>query len=542
MLALRWVFVSLLSSLMLSGCGGGGVSTTPQPPSSAALFAQAQQKIQHVVVIYEENWSFDALYGSYPGANGSSGTSSIQQLQCPVGGTSDSVPLGGAPPALIVAANPTGPWPCGWQGLSGGVSDNNVPVGSTIAPFDIDTYDPPTTKTGDLWHVFWHEQLQIDNGALEPANGSMDKFVEYASNPGMVYSYYNGTILPEGQIARHYTMADNTYHSAFGGSFLNHQWMICACTPVWNQPLPSTNLTTFESFWNPSTKALNDGKLTFMPTPQTAPGPQTGGTYYDVNTTYSQNLPAPGTPADEQLAPIPPTTKTIGDLLTDATPSLPWKWYSGGFAQALANPTAANMCAGATATNPTNNIPDSGPCFQWHHQPFVYFQRWGGTGGSALPASEHLQDDTKFYTDLSGGTLPAVAFIKPVGIDNDHPSYSALAEGEANTQKYIQALCNSNYWKNTVVIITYDENGGRWDHMTPPKIDQWGPGTRVPMIIMSPYAKANNVDHTQYESVSILSFIEKLFNLPSLGSRDAAAAPLTNAFNFTQTPLACQAN
>ncbi|MGD1066780.1 MAG: alkaline phosphatase family protein, partial [Vulcanimicrobiaceae bacterium] len=154
----------------------------------------------------------------------------------------------------------------------------------------------------------------------------------------------------------------------------------------------------------------------------------------------------------------------------------------------------------------------------------------------------HIQDDTKFYTDLSGGTLPQVTFIKPVGIDNDHPSYSALAEGEANTQKYIAAICASQYWNNTVVILTYDENGGRWDHVTPPKIDQWGPGTRVPMIVMSPYAKASYVDHTQYETVSILAFIEKLFNLPSLGSRDAAATPLTNAFNFQQKPLTCQSS
>jgi phospholipase C len=541
MRGLPWVVFSLACGALLAGCSGG--QTTVPPKNNTLTFAQeAQLKIQHVVVIYQENWSFDALYGKYPGANGSQGASSITQMQCPVGGAADNVPLAGNPPALIVAANPTGPWPCGWQGLSGGVTDANVPVGMTVSPFDVTSYDPPTTKTGDLWHVFWHEQLQIDNGALEASNGSMDKFVEYASNPGMVYSYYDGTTLPEGKIAQHYTIADNTFHSAYGGSFLNHQWLICACTPVWNQALPTSNVTTFESFWNPTTKTINDGKLTFMPTPQTAPGPQTGGTYYDVNTTYSENLPSPGTPADQLIAPIPATTKTIGDLLTDAKPSVSWKWYSGGFAQALSNPTAANQCAEASAADPTNVIPDNGPCFQWHHQPFVYYQRWGGTGGSLLASSPHIQDDTKFYTDLSGGTLPQVTFIKPVGIDNDHPSYSALAEGEANTQKYIAAICASQYWNNTVVILTYDENGGRWDHVTPPKIDQWGPGTRVPMIVMSPYAKASYVDHTQYETVSILAFIEKLFNLPSLGSRDAAATPLTNAFNFQQKPLTCQSS
>jgi phospholipase C len=337
-------------------------------------------------------------------------------------------------------------------------------------------------------------------------------------------------------------MADNTFHSAYGGSYLNHQWLICACTPVWNQPLPTSNVTTFESYWNPATKTLNDGKLTFMPAPQVSPGPQSGGPYYVVNTTFSQNLPAPKTPDDQQLLPIPPTTKTIGDLLSDARPARTWKWYSGGFALALSDPVAANRCASPSKANPTNNVPDDGPCFQWHHQPFVYYERWGGTHGSALATSTHLQDEAKFYSDLSTGKLPAVSFVKPVGIDNDHPSYAALAEGEATTQKYIAAVCASKYWKSTAIIITYDENGGRWDHVNPPKIDQWGAGTRVPLIVMSPYAKPNAVDHTPYETVSILAFIEKLFGLSSLGTRDAAANPLSNAFNFQQAPLACQSS
>ena len=111
---------------------------------------------------------------------------------------------------------------------------------------------------------------------------------------------------------------------------------------------------------------------------------------------------------------------------------------------------------------------------------------------------------------------------KPVGVDNEHPNYSALLHAQKHVQSLIAALCKSPYWSSTAVVITYDENGGRWDHVTPPKIDQWGPGTRVPTIIISPYAKAGYVDHSQYETVSILSFIEKLFGLPTLGSRGRA--------------------
>jgi phospholipase C len=122
-----WVLVSFAGAL-LAGCSGG--QATPPPKNINLTFAQqAQLKIQHVIVIYQENWSFDALYGKYPGANGSQGASSITQLQCPVGGTADNVPLSGNPPALIVAGNPTGPWPCNWQGLSGGATDTNVRSG-----------------------------------------------------------------------------------------------------------------------------------------------------------------------------------------------------------------------------------------------------------------------------------------------------------------------------------------------------------------------------------------------------------------------------
>jgi phospholipase C len=86
--------------------------------------------------------------------------------------------------------------------------------------------------------------------------------------------------------------------------------------------------------------------------------------------------------------------------------------------------------------------------------------------------------------------------------------------------------------KNTVIIVTYDENGGFWDHVPPPFIDSWGPGTRVPTIVISPFAKKGFVDHTQYDTTSILALIEHRYNLTPLGSRDAAAADLQNSFSF----------
>jgi phospholipase C len=106
--------------------------------------------------------------------------------------------------------------------------------------------------------------------------------------------------------------------------------------------------------------------------------------------------------------------------------------------------------------------------------------------------------------------------------------------GQQHVADLVAAIQSSPYWKDSAIIITYDENGGRWDHVAPPVVDRWGPGTRVPFIVISPWAKHGFVDHTQYETVSILAFIEKLYNLQPLGTRDAAANPFSNAFDFTQ--------
>jgi phospholipase C len=99
----------------------------------------------------------------------------------------------------------------------------------------------------------------------------------------------------------------------------------------------------------------------------------------------------------------------------------------------------------------------------------------------------------------------------------------------------VNQVRSSKFWKDSAIVITYDENGGRWDHVAPPKGDRWGPGTRVPAVIISPFAKKHFVDHTQYETVSILRFIEKRWSLPPLAPRDAKANDLTSAFDFNQS-------
>lgn len=158
-------------------------------------------------MIYQEKWSFDSLYGQFPGANGlANGFDTLPQLDK------------GANYTNYIYQTP--------QPLNGG-SDLRFPPGNgqpalPLIPYDLTKYVANTNMTGDIVHRFYHEQLQIDNGVLEPTNGSMDKFVTWSDNPGLVLSYIDATELPEGKLAHQFTLCDNFFHSAYGGSFLNH--------------------------------------------------------------------------------------------------------------------------------------------------------------------------------------------------------------------------------------------------------------------------------------------------------------------------------
>ncbi len=133
---------------------------------------------------------------------------------------------------------------------------------------------------------------------------------------------------------------------------------------------------------------------------------------------------------------------------------------------------------------------------------------------------------------MPAGALPAVAFVKLMGRLNEHPGYSDLVAGQAHVKELVDVVRSGSDWASTVIIITYDsEHGGRWDHVAPPVEDEWGPGTRVPMIVVSPFARRGVRSTTDVvESVSVLRLIEERWHLAPLGSRDAHAGSLIGAF------------
>ncbi|HEX2439911.1 MAG TPA: alkaline phosphatase family protein [Methylomirabilota bacterium] len=423
--------------------------------------------IDHVVVIYQENWSFDSLFGTFPGANGlASGLDTVRQVD------RDGQLYPTLPPSLDNRRSPAAP-------------DARIPTGQAVAPFDLGAYVKPSELAGNPLHRYYQHIHQIDGGKL-------DKFVAWGNTGGLVMSYYDGTTLPLGRLARDYVLCDNFFQAALGGSFLNHAWLICAATPRWPDA-PAAMRAQLQG-----DTLIKDGELS----------PEGD----IVNTAYTINAPHPASIPRERLAPSL-TLPTIGDRLSERGVS--WRWYSGGWDAALAGRAHPN--------------------FQFHHQPFAYFANYAD--GTAAKA-EHLRDEEEIWRDIATGALPAVTFVKPNGPLNEHPGYADLLSGQQHVERLIGALMASPAWRRTAIIVTYDEYGGRWDHVPPPIVDPWGPGTRVPAVIASPYARRRTVDHTVYDTTSILKFIETRWKLAPLSTRDAAANDLTAAFDFTQTPSA----
>ena len=245
---------------------------------------------------------------------------------------------------------------------------------------------------------------------------------------------------------------------------------------------------------------------------------------YAVNTLQPPYQPSgipPAVGGDLRLAdlakkPLPPQDyRTIGDALSDK--GISWIWYAGGWNEALSN---RDVIYNSKSLN-----------FQPHHQPFNYFKKFDPTNPSgSLERKTHLKDYADLQKDIQAGTLPSVVFYKPQGNVNQHPGYTDVMSGDAHIAAVVRELQKCSQWKNMAIIVTYDENGGYWDHVAPPKGDRWGPGTRIPTIIISPYVKTGFVDHTYNDTTSILKFVTRRFHLVPLSGLRSHAGDLTHAF------------
>jgi len=497
---LRAVALAVSAGALLAACNGDSTHTP------ADTTKQVLDKIDTVVVIYGENRSFDNLYGLYPGANGISRATPETYRQTDRDGT------------LLATLPPV--WKTGTA-----TADLAYPTNLPNMPFRIDAPPvsmPLTTITRDLVHRFYNNQEQINGGRL-------DQYAALSDSGGLVMGYYDGSSLPLWSIARQYTLADNFFMAAFGGSFLNHFWLVCACSPTF-PGAPSTLVAQLDANGTLVRKPTSPASALNGP-PQYALDGSVTPDGFAVNTTQPPYQPSGAAPAaggnlalaDPTKFPLPPQSQTtIGDTLS--AKGVSWAWYAGSWNAAVADGAQDPAAKRSVIYNSAPGAPN----FQAHHHPFNYFSRFApGTPDRA----DHLKDETDLVAAAQSGTLPHVAFYKPQGNFNEHPGYTDVLSGDAHIADIVAKLQASPQWKSMLIVITYDENGGFWDHVAPPKVDRWGPGTRIPAIIVSPYAKKGYVDSTSYDTTSILKFITRRFGLDPLPGVRAGAGDLTNALD-----------
>jgi phospholipase C len=522
---------------------------------AAASAQRSHRQVKHIVVIYEENHSFDNLYGGWERVDGLANATRAHKRQIKEDGTpykcllQDDVNL--ASPPLSARCS---------DSANGTAFDSHF----FNRPFRIDRYIKPDDTTcpppgvfapngvlkgqgekggctRDLVHRFYQEQYQMNGGR-------QNRYVTGSDAEGLTMGHYDTRKLPIYKYlhqAGHprYAIEDRFFQSAFGGSFLNHQWLIAARTP--EDPAQA-----------PANQSVIDSNG--MPTSY-APLYQATGTVKDTQFTVACPSPIPGLacgdfavntiqpayqPHGSGLQLAPQTNATIGDRLSAAGVS--WAWYSGGWSNAAGLVGAPGWTNG---NGPTCSDPDAMPTavfpfcasklFQYHHQPFNYYANYApGTPGRA-----HLRDEAEFIGLTKASqrrcALERVSFIKPVGAENEHPGYASQSAGDMHLVELLKDIEGSPCARNTMIVVTYDEFGGQWDHVSPPgqgtstpgPHDDMGPSTRIPALVLSPKLKRGFVvDSREHDTTSIDATIEHRFGLRPLYQRDARVNDLFTAF------------
>ena len=512
--------------------------------AGAPAVGDLNTEIDNIVVIYAENRSFDGLFGNFPGAHGLSevlnadgtpntnyikqkdrdGTTVLPKLPQTWGGAT------AAGNATTVAQILTDNLPNSPFGIENAFVANGAPALTT------------TDVTRDLTHRFFENIMEINGG-------TNDMFAAWLDAGGLTMGHWDYSQSGMYKLAQENVVADNFFEGAFGGSFLNHQYLICGCAPkisasvVANYPTQVTTLGAANSKGvpqlaldptSPASALTNFPKFansTFI-APLDYFGDGDG--YRGINTMQPAYQPSFNSPPATATAkpdllyanPVPANTlepqtqTTIGDTMT--AKNVDWAWYATSWDAAVADGTQVSTAPRTVLYAPSG--PRSAPDFQTHHHPFNFYAAFDPVTHAA-DRTAHLKDYNAMLTQIQAGTLPAVSFYKPTGNVNQHPGYANIDDADQHITALVDKLKAGPQWAHMVIVITYDEYGGQWDHVAPPKGDLLGPGTRIPAIIISPYAKKGTVDHTQYDTGSIARLITRRFGLtalPGITSRDNA--------------------
>ncbi|MGZ4660909.1 MAG: phospholipase C [Arthrobacter sp.] len=517
------------AALAVSTLAAGLVGFGAVPASAVEHLDGTSTPIKHVVVIFGENVSFDHYFATYPKAANTSGET--QQ-----GSGTDA--------ATFAAAKDTP------KDIATLAHDN------LLAPRNPNSVQPSRLSpsqavTCDQDHKYTSEQKAY-NGGL------MNLFVENTSKdacgagqygrPGLTMDYYDGnTVTGLWNYAQNYSMSDSHFSTVFGPSSPGALNLVSGQTH---------GVSEFTAAGQPVKPTSSDYTVR-------APDANGVGTMInDPDPVYDDCSNSSHT-TNNNLAGM--SGRNVGDLLNDKGVS--WGWFQGGFAPTTPATATSPASCGAAHTNVAGaSVTDYNP----HHQPFEYYKSTANPHHLA-PASDaeighdgqanHQYDTADFSKVVNSENMPAVSFLKAGNYQDGHAGYSDPIDEQKFITAQVNAIQQSKNWESTAVVLAYDDSDGWYDHiatavknssnnaddaawclnaynkgvpMAGGYADRCGPGPRQPLIVISPYAKKNFVDHTQTDQASILRFIEDNWRTGQIGdsSADATAGSMTAMFNF----------
>jgi phospholipase C len=495
----------------------------PVYPASARDKDDSSTKtpIKHVVVIFQENVSFDHYFGTYPHAANLAG-------ETPFHAKDDTPSVNGLESSGLLTHNP-----------------------NSTQPFRL---SPAQAVTCDQDHDYGHEQKAFHAGLMdlfpETVGVGGPGCFDAGKGKGLVMGYYDGnTVTALWNYAQHFAMSDNSFSTTFGPS-----------TPG------AVNLISGNTYGATLVPFAADGKTPGNPKDEISGGLNFGSVIGDPRPGYDNCLRTPvlGTAKSTRIT---MSGKNVGDLLTDK--NITWGWFQGGFAPTGKNADGSLACASVSSTSLVRTFRDYIP----HHEPFQYYRSTSNPDHqrpSAVTAigktdqANHQYDLQDFFTALANDNLPAVSFLKAKGVFDGHAGYSDPIDEQAFLVNTINTIMNSKEWRETAIIIAYDDSDGWYDHQMGPIVTQsdvsddellgagncgtpkatqpggkgqngrCGYGPRQPLLVISPWAKRNYVDHAVTDQSSILRFIEDNWSLGRIGngSTDAIAGTLNGLFDF----------
>ena len=520
--AARSLALGLVGLLIQQGSVAAFGPPPPGPPTATP--------IKHLVVIFQENISFDHYFATYPNATNP----------------------GDEPPFYAQPGTPS------VNGLTGALLTSNPNfLNSTNSPGNLNPFrlDRSQAATADQDHSYTPEQEAFDHGLMDlfPISVGVAGTPPFpppsgVTTKGLTMGYYDGnTVTALWNYAQSFAMSDNSYDTVFGPSTPGALSLISGQT---NGAVPMTGSNV-----SSVTVTNTDSSLTL-----TGDADPTG----DVCSTSSKQVSMTG--------------PNIGDLLNAA--NVTWGWFHGGFNLSLTNSNGTTGCA-RTTTSAVTGVTEND--YIQHHEPFQFYastQNLTHARPSSIAnigqtdAANHQYDIEDFYAALQANNLPAVSFLKAPGFQEGHAGYSDPLDEQTFIVTVLNALQQSPEWNSTAVVISWDDSDGWYDHQMSPILNQsaspmdalTGPdacgtgaaslpgvnptalphaqgrcafGPRLPLLVISPFAKQNFVDHTLTNQSSMIRFIEDNWlggSRLGQGSFDAISNSIDSMLDFEHEP------